>query len=85
MPAAAAAAPAGRLAYIEVRVGNTEPTGDATTMSGNALCTYVSGSLPAGAQELTCDTPLQGRFITIQIMSSNPQSILTVCEVVSLC
>ena len=71
---------------VEVRLGNTNP-GSAVSpeVAGNALCARRAGRLGSSRGphvQLACSRKLQGRYLTIQILSAaGTQDVLSMAEV----
>ena len=66
---------ADRLSKFEIRVGL-----DQDDFENNLLCTYRDPAIPRGAPVMVeCDTPVCGRYVSIQRMDSSPAP-LTICE-----
>ncbi len=61
-------------AYLEVRVG------DSKEIEQNALCYYYEDTMPPGTTlKWTCDTPLNGRYVSVRKMKDNKKA-LVFCE-----
>jgi hypothetical protein len=71
----------GKQQALEIRVGDVEPTNTGNILK-NSLCKYVDSPLRAGPlNNVVCDSPLHGRYITVQRMDNSTEAVLGICEV----